>query len=87
MIKNFNYKNVEVTQVGGKKTVRKVVIKKGKGTKTVIKYHKGKHVGTAKKSIHEEHVLMIASGKFIKGLFNDCKCETIKKGTRKNNKK
>jgi len=85
MIEKFDYENVETTKVGGKKTMRKVLIKNGKGVKIVSKYHKGKHLGTAKKPIHESHIAMIISGKFIKGLFNDCKCETNKnKKTRKN---
>jgi len=70
----FSYENTEVTQKGGKKIVRKVSIKNGRATKTVTKYHRGKHVGTAKKHIHQNHVEMIFSGKFVKGLFSDCKC-------------
>jgi hypothetical protein len=85
MLNKFNYQNTETSKVGGKKIVRKVTIKNGKGIKMVTKYHKGKHVGTAKKPIHGEHILMIASGKFIKGLFSDCKCEMKGKNkTRKN---
>jgi hypothetical protein len=83
---NFNYENIETTKVGGKKIVRKVFIKNGKGTKMVSNYHKGKHLGTAKKPIHKNHIRMIFSGKFIKGLFSDCKCETNTKKTRKNRK-
>jgi hypothetical protein len=87
-MENFNYNNVETMKVGGKKTIRKVLIKNGKGVKMVSKYHKGKHLGTAKKPIHEDHIIMISSGKFIKGLFNDCKCETnTNKKTRKNGRK
>ena len=86
MLNKFNYENTEIAMTGGKKTVRKVTIKNGKGIKIVSKYHKGKHLGTAKKRIHKEHILMIASGKFIKGLFSDCKCGDSKKKTRKNRK-
>ena len=39
---NFNYENTEVKQQMGGKVVRKVSIKKGKGYKSVTKYHKGK---------------------------------------------
>ena len=70
----FSYENIEVTQKGGKKIVRKVSIKNGKAFKSVSKYHRGKHVGTAKKHIHKNHVEMIRLGKFVKGLFSDCKC-------------
>jgi hypothetical protein len=87
MKSNFNYENTETTKVGGKKIVRKVSIKNGKGTKLVSKYHKGKHLGTIKKSIHKDHVQMISVGKFVKGLFSDCKCGTkMKSKTRKNRK-
>jgi hypothetical protein len=85
MLNKFNYENTETTKFGGRKTVRKVTIRNGKGFKMVSKYHKGKRLGSAKKPIHQEHVLMIASGKFIKGLFSDCKCgNDMKNKTRKN---
>jgi hypothetical protein len=87
MAKHFIYENTETTKVGGKKVVRKVSIKNGKAIKMVSKYHGGKHLGTAKKPIHKEHVEMIRLGKFVKGLFNDCKCGTNhKRKTRKNRK-
>lgn len=87
MKSNFNYENTEITKVGGKKIVRKVIIKNGKGTKQVTRYHKGKHLGTAKKPIHKDHVQMISIGKFVKGLFSDCKSGTkMKSKTRKNRK-
>jgi hypothetical protein len=85
---NFTYENVEVTKVGGKKFVRKVSIKNGKGTKSVTKYHKGRHLGSVKKQIHKDHIEMISLGKFVKGLFSDCKCgATEKNKTRKNRTK
>jgi hypothetical protein len=85
MDSNFNYENTEITKVGGKKIVRKVSIKNGKGTKIVTRYHKGKHLGTAKKPIHKDHIEMISVGKFVKGLFSDCKCGAKEKSkTRKN---
>ena len=36
---NLNYKSTETKMIGGKKIVRKVSIKNGKGFKTVSKYH------------------------------------------------
>lgn len=81
---NFNYENTEVKQqMGGSKVVRKVSIKKGKGYKSVTKYHKGKKVGTMKKPIHKSHIQLIQLGTFIPGLFADCKCN---RKTRKNRK-
>ena len=85
MSDKFIYENTEVTKVGGKKVVRKVSIKNGKAIKMVSKYHRGKHLGTAKKPIHKDHVEMIRLGKFVTGLFSDCKCGTNhKRKTRKN---
>ena len=81
---NYFYENTEVKKVGGKKIVRKVSIKNGKAIKMVSKYHKGKHLGTVRKPIHKEHVQMISLGKFVKGLFGDCKCGLKKTRTRKN---
>ena len=82
--KHFNYENTEVKQQsGGKKIVRKVSIKNGRGYKSVTKYNKGKKVGNIKKPIHNDHVQLIQLGKFIPGLFSDCKCG---EKTRKNKK-
>jgi hypothetical protein len=81
---NFNYENTEMkTQSGGKKIVRKVSIKNGKGYKSVTKYHKGKKTSSIKKPIHKDHILTISNGTFIPGLFTDCQCREKKK-TRKN---
>jgi hypothetical protein len=83
MVHSFTYENTETTKRGGKKIVRKVSIKNGKAVKSVSKYHGGKRIGTAKKPIHKQHVEMIRLGKFVKGLFSDCKCGV----TRKNRKR
>ena len=77
---NFDFANTEIVKnQNGGKTVRKVYIKKGKGYKSVTKYHKGKKVGTSKKPIHKSHVDLIMIGKFIPGLFSDCKCNKTRK--------
>lgn len=79
-VKDFNYENSEIKQMGGKKIIRKVSIKKGKGYKTIITYKRGKKMSSVKKPIHKEHLKMIKRGKFVKGLFNDCKnCNKTKK--------
>jgi hypothetical protein len=76
----FNYENTEVrTMSGGSKVVRKVSIKNGKGYKSVTKYRKGKKISSIKKHIHNDHIEMIKLGKFIPGLFNDCKSRRTKK--------
>ena len=81
----FNYHNTEVkTQAGGRKIVRKVTIKRGKGHKSVTKYNKGKKTSSIKKPIHKQHIDAIKRGKFIPGLFDDC-CSREKTKTRKNN--
>jgi len=75
----FNYENTEVkTQMGGK-IIRKVSIKNGKGYKSVTKYKKGKKISAIKKHIHNDHINLIQSGKFIPGLFSDCKSRKTKK--------
>ena len=81
----MSYENTEVKyNLTGGKIVRKVSIKNGKGFKSVTKYHKGKKIGTTKKPIHNSHLNMILSGKFIPGLFSDCGCNKNK--TRKSRK-
>jgi hypothetical protein len=76
----FNYQNIEVkTMTGGRKVVRKVSIKNGKGYKSVTKYRKGKKTGTVKKPIHKDHIDLICVGKFIPGLFSDCDCNSRNK--------
>ena len=80
---DFNYHNTEVkTQSGGKKIVRKVSIKRGKGYKSVTKYNKGKKMSSIKKPIHKHHIESIKRGKFVPGLFKEC-CSREKTQTRK----
>ena len=77
---SFNYENTETKQMGGMKIVRKVSIKRGKGYKSITKYRRGKKISSIKKPIHREHLKMIKGGKFISGLFNDCKnCDKTRK--------
>jgi hypothetical protein len=77
---NFEYENTEVVnnQYGGK-IVRNVSIKKGKGYKSISKYHKRKHTGTIRKKLKASEIQMIKLGKFIPGLFNNCKTCSYKK--------
>ena len=73
------YQNTEIVLQRGGKLVRKVSIKNGKGYKSITKYRKGKKMFTIKKPIHKEHIKLIKKGKFIPGLFNNCKnCKTKK---------
>jgi hypothetical protein len=81
-IKNFHYENTEKKkdQFGGK-IVRKVSIKKGKGYKSISKYHRKKHIGTVRKTLKTAEIQMIKLGKFIPGLFKNCKnCSKKRRG-------
>jgi len=76
MSKKFSYKNTQNYVIGGKKTVRNVTIKNGKGYKKISEYYRGRHKRTAKKSLKNEEIQFIQIGKFIPGLFKDCeKCK------------
>jgi len=83
---SFAYESVDVIKKGNKKTVRKVHIKNGKGYKSVSKYIRGKHIGTSKKKIQDDHLPLIKGGSFISGFFDDCKCSESNKKTKKNRK-
>jgi hypothetical protein len=79
-MKGDNYENTETKFQKGGKIVRKVSIKKGRGYKSVTKYRKGKKVYSVKKPIHKSHIEMINLGKFIPGLFSDCKTKKKRGG-------
>jgi len=79
-LNKFHYNNIEVKQnQSGGKIVRKVSIKKGKGYKSISKYHRKKHIGTIRKTLKSNEIQMIKLGKFIPGLFNTCKSCTKKR--------
>lgn len=80
--KKFNYSNTQIHQSGGKKTVRRVLVKKGKGHKSVKYYKSGKLVSTVKRGLKPLEVAFIKVGKFIPGLFKDCGCNKTKKHRR-----
>ena len=73
-LKNFCYKNLEVKMCeNGKKILRKVSIRNGKGYKSVTIYHKKRHGGTVRKNLKNSEIYMIKTRKFIRGLFKNCK--------------
>jgi hypothetical protein len=74
----YNYYNKDVRVANGKKTVRVVSVKNGRGYKSVTNYRGKKRLGTVKKRIHDDHIQLIGGGKFIPGLFNDCKTKSCK---------
>jgi len=82
----FTYESIEIKRLGPNKTVRKVSIRNGKGTKSVSKYINGKHVGTIKKYIDDNHIPLIKGGTFISGLFADCGCDKKSNTNKKINK-
>ena len=74
-----SYDNVEVIQQGGgRKKVRRVTIRGGKGKKSVSYYRRGKRVETVSQPIHPVHVGLILAKRFIPGLFADCKTRKMR---------
>ena len=70
--KNFHFSSNQKHIHKGKKTIRKVVIRNGKGFKSVSRFHKGKHIHTTKKPLNVMEIGSIKLCKFIPGLFKDC---------------
>jgi hypothetical protein len=85
--KKFHFTSTQKHQHGGKKTVRHVTIKNGKGHKKVSHYRGNKVVRTIKKSLKKTDMEMIRLGKFIPGLFRDCQVSRKKSTTRHRRKK
>ena len=75
----FDYKNTQVEQHGGKRFIRKVSIKNGKGHKSVSYYKNGKLISSVRKGLQPVEVGFIKIGKFIPGLFKDCPCNKTRK--------
>ena len=63
----FDYKNTQVEQHGGKRFIRKVSIKNGK------------LISSVRKGLQPIEVGFIKIGKFIPGLFKDCPCNKTRK--------
>jgi len=68
--RKFHYKNREHKQHGHRKTVRCVMIKGGKGHKSVCHYKKGKKQYTVKKPLTVVEIVTIQRGQFIPKLFS-----------------
>lgn len=73
-LKKFHFSSTQKHQHGGKKTVRNVTIRHGKGHKKVTYYKGNKKVSTVKKPLKSFEIELIKIGKFIPGLFKDCGC-------------
>jgi hypothetical protein len=80
----FSYENKQISMTGGNKTTRKVIIKNGKGYKSVCTYKNKKKCYNKKKHLTKTEINMIKIGKFIPGLFSDI--SSISTKTRKNKK-
>ena len=80
----FHYNNTETKHKRGNRTVRRVFIRGGTGYKSVAQYVGGKRRGSIKHKLRSEEIAQIRKGKFIPGLFRDCKvCSRSMKKTRK----
>lgn len=79
----MHYHNKETKTHTGGKTVREVLIKGNKGTKTITKYTGGRKISTVRKPILRAHIMLIQTGKFVPGLFKDCvRCNRTRKNRR-----
>jgi len=80
----FHYKNVEAKHHRGTKTVRKVHIRGNIGHKSITKYVGGVRRHSIRHKLNPEEIAQIKVGKFIPGLFRDCKiCSKTAKASRK----
>jgi hypothetical protein len=81
----FKFSNTHSVQNGGFKTVRNVKIMNGRGYKKSITYKNGKKKCVVKKKLNLNEITNIKAGKFVPGLFNDCKYNVKKKTKKKKN--
>ena len=69
----YQYSNVEMKMLpNGRKTIRKVYVKNGKGYKTVTTYRRGRKLSSVRRRIHVDHLEKIRRCEFVPGLFTDC---------------
>lgn len=71
-MKKFHYHNIEKKNHNGKHITRKVYIKNGKGYKSITMQKGGKR-HTVKRTLKTDEIHKIRKGKFINGLFQNCK--------------
>ena len=74
----FDYANIQKYMTGGKKTTRKVIIRNGKGYKSVCLHKHGKKCHNNKKHLTKSEIQMIKMGKFIPKLFSNISAKTRK---------
>lgn len=71
---SFHFSNIEKIRNGNKKTIRKVVLDKNNGYKSVSKYINGKLKKTVKRRLKPNEKKCIKKKEFMPKLFNDCQC-------------
>lgn len=69
---DFSYQSTQIAMTGGKKLVRNVTIKNGKGHKSVERYCKGTCNSTMKRRLILKEIKMIQRNQYIPGLFKNC---------------
>jgi hypothetical protein len=67
------YTHRSVQTHGPTRRVRHVRIRGQRGTKTQTVYHRGRRLYTVKKPLSDDECHHIRSGRFVPGLFRDCK--------------
>ena len=84
-----SYANTQHSLKGGKKMTRRVIIKNGKGHKSVCTYKNGKKCLNKRKQLSDSEMQLITTGIFIPGLFNDLfsSKNVVKKSKTKKNRK
>lgn len=70
--KSIHYRNTEHKHHGKNRITRKVVIRGGRGYKSLTICKGGKRKSTVRKSLQTDEMSKILAGKFIPGLFADC---------------
>jgi len=70
----YYYSNIEISQNGNKKTVRKVLVNNKKGYKSVSKFRNRKHIKTVKRLLKPKEISCVKRKIFLPNLFDNCKC-------------
>jgi len=71
--KKYKFSSTQKIMKGGKKIVKNVTIKNGKGHKKVTHFSRGKKRLSIKKPLTITEIEIIQTGRFIPGLFSDLK--------------
>jgi hypothetical protein len=77
--KKFSFYSIQKHEHKGKKYIKKVSVKNGKGHKIISCYHGGKRVNTSKNPLSQIEIGLIKVGKILPNLFKGCSCNKTKK--------